>query len=327
MLIDYYLPDEILDNDYLAKEFPGWNAEKIFDKIGISKRHISGKNETALDLAYKASSNVFKNFDKSLIDFILLCTQSPDYFLPTSACILQDRLGLRTNIGAFDFNLGCSGFIYGLAVAKGLIVGGIANNVLLVTAETYSKYIHNRDKGNRSIFGDGAAAIIVSKSDKEKILDFELGTDGSGMNNLIVHNGGLRNKFNPGELDIFDEAGNIRNNNFLYMNGPEIFDFTIEQVPDLVSKTLEKNNHSMSEIDYFVFHQANKYMVNYLKEKIGIPDTKFYLNMENTGNTVSATIPIALKDCLDNRLIKSGDKVLIAGFGVGYSWGAVIIEI
>jgi 3-oxoacyl-[acyl-carrier-protein] synthase III len=322
-----YLPDYILDNKQLGEEFPEWNAEKIFEKIGITERHISGEHETALDLAFKASEKVFKEFDKDKIDFVILCTQSPDYLLPTSACILQDRLGLRKNIGAFDYNLGCSGFVYGLAIAKGLILSKIAENVLLVTAETYSKYIHKRDKANKSIFGDGAAATIISISEKLKILEFELGTDGSGMNNLIVTNGGLRNMYNPNETDIYDEGGNVRNNNCLYMNGPEIFDFTIANVPGLVNRVLEKNNLNIDTIDYVIFHQANKYMLDYLRKKIKIPADKFYQNMENTGNTVSATIPIALKDCLDKQIIKSGDKVLLVGFGVGYSYGGVVIEI
>jgi len=325
--IEYYLPENILDNSQLAREFPEWDADKIFEKIGIDQRHIAKEDETALDMAVKASEKVFSNFDRSMIDFVLLCTQSPDYFLPTSACILQDKLGLRINIGALDYNLGCSGFVYGLAVARGLISAGVAKNILLVMSETYSKFIHPKDKSNRSIFGDGAAAVIISESDKKGILEFELGTDGSGMNNLIVPNGGLRNKFNPDENDFIDENEYLRNNNCLYMNGPEIFDFTIEQVPGLVNRVLGKNNLTVETVDYVIFHQANKYMLDYLRKKIKIPAEKFYQNMEKTGNTVSATIPIALKDSIDNCVIKRGDKILLAGFGVGYSWGAVVVEI
>lgn len=325
--ISYYLPDRILDNYSLAKEFPEWNAEKISEKIGIKNRHIAADNETALDLAYKASDLVLKNIEISKIDFILLCTQSPDYYLPTSACILQDKLGLRKNIGALDFNLGCSGYIYGLALSKGLIDAQIANNILLVTAETYSKHIHPKDKSNLSIFGDAATATILSRSVQEHIFNFELGTDGSGMNNLIVKNGGLRSRFDPSLVDHFDNSGAILNSNYLYMNGPEIFNFTIENIPGLIEKTLISNNTTIEEIDYFIFHQANKFMLDYLRKKTKISENKFHNNMENTGNTVSSTIPIALKDCLDNGILKYGDKVLLAGFGVGYSWGAVIITI
>ncbi|MCP4369640.1 MAG: ketoacyl-ACP synthase III [Deltaproteobacteria bacterium] len=325
--IEYYLPDKILNNLELEHRFPDWNASKIEEKIGIRERRIAADNETALDLAYQASKKILQRIDKDSIDFILLCTQSPDYFLPTSACILQDMLGLKTTVGALDFNLGCSGFVYGLALAKGLINAGIASQVLLVTAETYSKHIHPEDRGNLSIFGDGAAATLISKTECEKILEFDFGTDGKGMNNLIVPNGSLRNRFEPSENVGLDEGGNFRVNNHLFMNGPEIFNFTIESVPLVVKNVLQKNNMVLEKIDYVIFHQANKYMLNYLRKKIKIPKEKFYNNMLFTGNTVSATIPIALKDCLDNKIVKSGDKILLIGFGVGYSWGGTIIEI
>ncbi len=316
--IEYYLPEGVLDNNSLAKEFPEWSAEKIFEKIGIMNRHITSKNETALDMAYLAAKKAIRNFDKSLIDFIILCTQSPDYFLPTGACTLQDMLELRKDIGAFDFNLGCSGYVYGLALSKSLINTGIASTVLLIMSETYSKHIHKSDKSNRSVFGDGAAASLVLSLSEEKIHEFVLGTDGSGRGNLIVKKGGMRNI----DLDYNNLA-----ENYLYMDGPEIFNFTLDIVPDLVEKTLFKNNLTLDDIDYCIFHQANKYMLEYLRKKMNIDPLKFYINMLETGNTVSATIPIALKDCLNNGIVKTGDKVLLVGFGVGYSWGATIITI
>lgn len=313
--VEYYLPKNTIDNVKLSQEFPEWEAEKILAKIGINSRHIAAENETALDLAYNASQMVLENFDRKLIDFVLLCTQSPDYFLPSSACILQDILGLRREIGAFDYNLGCSGYIYGLALAKSLIQSGLASNVLLIMAETYSKHIHSSDKSNRSIFGDGAAATIVSSTNNEQIHEFELGTDGKGSDNLIVRRGGMR----PCNTDSIE--------NYLYMNGPEIFNFTLDVIPDLVERVLLKNNLSLSSIDYCIFHQANKFILEYLRKKMRIDPGKFYLDMLQTGNTVSVTIPIALKDCYKSGLVKSGDKVLLVGFGVGYSWGATIISI
>jgi len=325
--IEYYLPHNILTNEQLENEFPEWNAEKIEEKTGIRERHVVGNDETALDLGFKAAIEVLKNYNKEKIDFLLLCTQSPDYFLPSSACILQNKLGLRTDIGAFDYNLGCSGFIYGLAMAKSFIVSGIANNILLITSETYTKHIHPNDKSNKTIFGDGAAATIIEKSEKLGILEFSLGTDGSGYKNLIVPNSGLRNRYDKYAKEIDDGSGSIRTDNNLYMNGPEIFNFTIEAVPKVVSSVLKINNTKLEEIDYVIFHQANKYMIEYLRKKIKIQKDKFYIKMLHTGNTVSATIPIALKDCLDNKIVEDGDKVLLVGFGVGYSWGATIIKI
>jgi len=325
--IEYYLPGKILTNQKLEKQFPEWNAEKIEKKTGIRERHIVKENETALDLGFKAAEKLLKNYDKEKVDFLLFCTQSTEYYLPSGACILQDKLGLRTDIGAFDYNLGCSGFVYGLAMAKSFINTGIANNVLLITSETYTKHIHLKDKSNLTIFGDGAAATIIEKSEKEGIFEFSLGTDGRGYSNLIVPTGGLRKRFNANAKEIDDGSGSIRTENNLYMNGPEIFNFTIEAVPVVVSQCLAKNKTNLEEIDYVIFHQANKYMIEYLRKKIKIPKEKFYINMLYTGNTVCATIPIALKDCLNNKIIKTGDKVLIVGFGVGYSWGATIIEI
>jgi 3-oxoacyl-[acyl-carrier-protein] synthase III len=316
--IEYYLPEGVLDNKTLAEEFPEWSAEKIFEKIGILNRHIVSKNETALDLGYHAAEKVLKDFDKSLIDFVIMCTQSPDYYLPTGACILQDKLGLRKDAGAFDFNLGCSGYIYGLALAKSLINSKIALSVLLIMSETYSKHIHKSDKSNRSIFGDGSAASLILSSDEEKIHEFVLGTDGSGRDNLIVRKGGMRN------MKI---VNNEHINDFLYMNGPEIYNFTLDVVPGLVNDVLLKHHLSIEQIDFCIFHQANKFMLEYLRKKIKIDPAKFYINMLETGNTVSATIPIALKDCLEKRIVRPGDKVLLVGFGVGYSWGATIISI
>ena len=314
--IETYLPRNIITNEYLEKTFDSFSAKKIEKKIGIRNRYIAEVDETSLDMAEKVSSKLLAHYDKSKVDFLLLCTQSPDYFLPTSACILQDRLGLSRNIGALDFNLGCSGYIYGLALAKGLISSNIAKSVLLVTSETYSKFLKDDDVANRSIFGDGAAATIIEKSKEEKILEFELGTDGSGFENLIVKNGAMRNR----KLQK-------TNDDFLYMSGPEIFNFTIENIPLVISKTLAKNNLAMEEIDYVIFHQANKFMLNYLRKKVKIPKEKFYINMTETGNTVSSTIPIALKDSIDKKVVKKGDKVLLVGFGVGYSWGGVVVEI
>ncbi|HQN17016.1 MAG TPA: ketoacyl-ACP synthase III [Bacteroidales bacterium] len=325
--INYFLPKNTISNTDLEKQFSDWDSSKIENKVGIQQRHVVGENETALDMAYEACDELLKDFNKEDIDFLLLCTQSPDYFLPTSACILQHKLGLKTNIGAFDFNLGCSGFIYGLAVAKSLICSGISKNVLLVTSETYSKHIHQGDKANISIFGDAAAATLISVSDTDKIFKFVLGTDGRGKDNLIVCNGGMRNKTEQKPIEWTDEAGNLRSNNYLFMNGPEIFNFTIENIPPVFDQILEKNHVLFDEIDYVIFHQANKYMLDYLRKKMNIPKEKFYNDILLTGNTVSSTIPIALKNCIDNRIVKEGDKLLLLGFGVGYSWGGTIIEI
>jgi 3-oxoacyl-[acyl-carrier-protein] synthase-3 len=326
MKIAYYLPDKVLTNEDLEREFDDWSASKIEEKVGIRQRHIAGPDETALDLAVKACEAVLVDQDKNTIDFILLCTQSPDYFLPTTACILQERLGLKNGCGALDFNLGCSGFIYGLALAKGLLTIGTASRILLVTAETYSKHMHPNDRANRSIFGDAAAAILLDKHDIESIGVFEMGTDGKGKDHLIVERGGMRNFNKSKESSLTDETGANHSPDHLFMNGPEIFNFTIDTIPALANTILEKNNLSFDKIDYVIFHQANKYMLEYLRKKIKIPIEKYHNNMLMTGNTVSSTIPIAIKDSADAAIIKPGDKLLLVGFGVGLSWGGVVLE-
>lgn len=317
--VEFYLPQSVLTNEDLEKLFPEWSSERIHEKVGISQRHISADNETVLDMAVKSSEKIFESYDRNKIDFILFCTQSPDYFLPTTACLLQDRLKLRKNIGAIDFNLGCSGFVYGLAFAKGLISAGIAKNILLVTSETYTKHIHPDDKGNRSIFGDASASAVVEKAENSRDYQFCLGTDGSGAENLIVKKGAFKKDFELNPEHEFNPEN-------IYMDGPEIFNFTIENIPGLVKQTLEVNGMEMDDIDHFVFHQANSFMLNYLRKKTKIPAEKFYIDMEKTGNTVSATIPIALKNMMDKGMVKEGDKILMAGFGVGYSWGGTIME-
>lgn len=324
--ISYYLPEQVVTNHDLVEEFPEWTAEKVAEKIGVSKRHISAKDEFASDLAVRATEKLFgeNNIDRSTIDFILYCTQSPDYILPTTACVLQSRLALPTSAGALDFNLGCSGFVYGLSLAKGLIAGGIAKNVLLITAETYSKHIYYKDKGNRTIFGDAAAATLVSTEGFAEIENFSLGTDGRGAENLMIKTGGTR--FNETLKDLhFDETGNPISSDHLYMNGSEIFNFTLEAVPVLVKDTLAKNNLRQDEIELFVFHQANKFMMNFLRKKIKIEESKFYYYLEEVGNTVSSTIPIALYHARQDKVLKG--NVLLAGFGVGYSWAGNILKI
>ena len=302
----YYLPENKLTNADLVRLFPEWTEEKIFSKTGISSRYVvSPDHESALTLGTRAATELLASYgiEASKVDFLLLCTQSPEYKLPSSACLLQNRLGIPTSAGALAFDHGCSGYIYGLSLAKGLIKGGMAKNVLLVTAETYSKYIAQEDKSTRTIFGDGAAATLIDVEMANKIGEFSFGTDGSGAEKLIVCDGRL------------------------FMDGPEIFNFTLDIVPKTMEDVLAKNHLTRDDIDLFVFHQANKFMLDTIRKVNGLPRDKFYVNLENTGNTVSSTIPIALKQLDDVGRLKPGMKVMLMGFGVGLSWGAAIITI
>lgn len=323
--IAYYLPVQVLTNEQIAAEFPEWSAEKVANKVGITERHISAPDETATDMAYQAAERLFaQGIDRKTIDFVLLCTQSGDYFLPSSACLLQNRLGLSTHCGALDFNLGCSGYEYGLAIAKGLILSGTAKNILLLTAETYTKYIHPKDKGNRTIFGDGASASLISTEGFAEIGEVVVGTDGSGADNLIVRSLGARHKGLLNDLRMDEEEG-IVSGDYLYMHGGNVFNFTADVVPPMVNELLQKSGVSQDDVDLWIFHQANKYMINYLRKLLDIDKEKFYLYMEHVGNTVSSTIPIAMVEA--RREGKLHGNVLLAGFGVGLSWGGVMLKI
>lgn len=325
--ISYYLPEKVVTNEDLVKEFPEWSVEKVALKVGVNSRHLAANNETAGDMAEKAARKMLDEYqiDPKSIDFLMLCTQSPDYFLPSTACILQDRLGIPTSAGAFDYNLGCSGCIYGLAMAKSLIVAGIARNVLLLTAETYNKYIHPSDKSNRSIFGDGAAACLISTEGFAEIGEFSLGSDGSGAKNLIVKTGASRQKSTTGNY-IEDEEGRRWYDDYLYMNGSNIFNFTLEVVPTMLMVVMEKNKLEKEQIDFYVFHQANKFMLDTIRKVCVLPKDKFYIDLENTGNTVSSTVLIGIKECLESGQIHSDMRVMVCGFGVGLSWGGVLLK-
>jgi len=325
--ISYFLPEIVLTNEELVAQFPEWSVDKIISKIGIVERHIAGVDETASDMAVKAAEKLIAEYsiEKNAIDYVILCTQSPDYILPTTACIIQDKLKLPTSIGAIDVNLGCSGFIFGLSIAKGLIFGGMASNVLLLTAETYSKHMHPRDKGNRTIFGDAAAATLISTDGFAEIKDFSFGTDGRGAENLIVKTGGARHKIHLDDLS-FDEYGNPKSSDFLFMDGAEILNYTLDYFPPLIVDTLLKNKLEQKDIDLFVFHQANKYIMELLRKKLKIEEGKFYRYFETVGNTVSSTIPIALKEALKDGTLFGKKTVLLAAPGLGYSWGGNILR-
>lgn len=324
--IEYVLPDAVLTNDELATEYQTWTADKILKKTGIESRHIAAAEETAADLGTLAAEKLFQSgiVKREEIDFIILVTQTPDYLLPTSSCLIQDRLGLNKNIGAFDINLGCSGYIYGLAVGKGLIDCCIAHNVLLITAETYSKHINRMDRSTRTIFGDGAAATLIGSGGIE-IGDFDLGTDGSGNELLMIPSGGAKLPKSNETSEEECSDGNTRSKDNLFMDGAGIFEFTIREVPESIERLLVKANVDKDSVDLFVFHQANKFMLDFLQRTMKIDKDRFYVNMSDIGNTVSASIPIALKRAMDDGMIDHGQKILLCGFGVGLSWGTTII--
>ena len=329
--ISYYLPEKKFSNEDFGKIFPGSLSNVNLEKLGIKERHIVGENQTASDLAVESALQLFRehNIDKNEIDFILFCAQEFDHYTPTTACLIQERLEIPTHCGALDFNLGCSGFVYGLSLAKGLIDACDCKNILLLTSSTLTKTFHPKDKNSRYIFGDGAAAtLIVNDSEGTNIGPFIFGTDGKRGDKIIVKDGGARNPITKeSTIDFEDEYGNITNNAHFFMNGTSIFNFGFKTVPKMITELLEKANLKMDQIDLFIFHQTNNFMNEMIRKKIGIPENKFVIHIENCGNTVSSTIPIALHENIKSGKAKKGQTILLAAFGTGLSWAATIIKL
>ncbi|HYW85661.1 MAG: ketoacyl-ACP synthase III [Spirochaetia bacterium] len=321
--IEYYLPEKVLTNEDLSKDFPEWSPEKILSKTGIARRHIAAPEETSVDMAVKAAEKMFARgkVKREQVDFVILCTQSPDFYLPTSACILQDRLGIPTRAGSFDMNLGCSGFIYGLALAKGLIESGSAREILLITADTYSKLLRPEDRSVRSIFSDAAAATLIRAEPdggdgSQSIGPFSFGTDGSGAGSLIARAGGFRNPYSAGQ-----------ERPFLEMDGPGVFAFGLKRVPEAIADLLQKCQLSLSCVDLFIFHQASMFMLETLRERLLIAPERFFVNIAQHGNTVSSTIPIALSDAHAQGRARPACTLVLVGFGVGLSWAAARVTL
>ncbi len=328
-----YLPEATLDNVELARLFSGWSEEKIIRKLGIERRPISAPTETSVDMAIKAAEKLLDNgsCEPEDIDFIILCTQSPDYFLPSSACLVHEALGLPKACGALDINLGCSGYVYGLSLCKGLIETGMAKHILFITSETYTKFINPLDRASRPLFSDGAAATLltaVPAKPKPPIGQFVFGTDGSGADLLIVPVGGLRNpKTAETSIEKPDGKGSVRSQEQLKMHGPGIFSFAIDRIPHTVEELLAKNGKTRADIGCYVFHQANKYMLDTLCDLCDLDSSRFFNNILERGNTVSSSIPIAMIDAWNCGMLKPDQWAMLVGFGVGLSWGGVLVRL
>jgi 3-oxoacyl-[acyl-carrier-protein] synthase-3 len=312
--VSYYLPEHVETSIDLQRDNSDWQLDAIVNKTGITRRFVSGPNETAADLVVKASASLFeRGLDRSTIDAVIFVTQSPDYTLPTTACLIQERLSLPTECLAFDVNQGCAGFVYGLAIGASLINSSVASKVLLLCGDTYTKYVGRNDRTCRPIFSDGGSAAILSRSDRAECGPFLFGTDGSGAPSLIVRNSGSR---------VADNG--LKSN--LFMSGPDVFMFTIREVPDQICRLVDIAGMTLQDVDSFFFHQASKVVLENIQRKLNIPQSKIYTNLERVGNTVSSSIPIALCDAQREGRIKKGDQLLLSGFGVGLSWGSCLLK-
>jgi 3-oxoacyl-[acyl-carrier-protein] synthase-3 len=315
--IAFHLPEAVEDNDLLQSLFPKWDMELIYRKTGIWKRHIAAPGETAADLAVVATEKLFRehDIDRDSIDFLLLCTQSPDYILPTTACLLQDRLKLPMTIGALDFNLGCSGYVYGLSLAEGLVRSGAARRILLITAETYSRYIHPTDRSLRTIFGDAAAVTLIEVGDEPSLGGFVFGTDGRGADTLLVGEGGAR----PA-ADALKPRKRKRWPSALTMDGPEIAKFALEVLPPMIERVLDAGKWTRDDVELYLMHQATFFLLDQLRARLNLSEAQMPLALNDYGNTVSCTLPLLLHDLRSDGRLKPGTRTMMVGFGVGLSW-------
>lgn len=327
--IDYFLPEKIVTNAELQELHPLWDLQKVQEKSGVHKRHIANETETAFNLACKAVEKLISSGSLNIQDIqgVIFCTQSPDYVMPSNAFLIHKHFKMAQHVWAFDYNLACSGYVYGLAIARGMIETSLAQNILLITADTYSKYIYPNDRSTSVLFGDGAAATIVSKKSSEGIIDIELASSGNEYDSFYIPAGGCRLPQSNFTKEIkTDFSGNESTLENIQMNGFAVWKFISRTVPDQINTLLKRNQLTIQDIDFFGFHQASKLTLDSLFKALMIDEAKAFTNLTNIGNTVSASIPIAIKDAEYQGKLKKGDLVLLSGFGVGLSWGSLLMR-
>ena len=323
--VSSYLPELIEKNSDIVEE-------RFSKKLGVVDRRIVADDESAGDLAFKAAEKLFAEYDidRNETDFILLCTQHPDYQMPHTSPHLQHRLGLAQTVGSMDIALGCSGYIYGLATAKGLIETGIAKKILFLTSSVYTKYINVKDTSVRPLFGDGATATWIEGVDEpaENIRAFVFGTDGSRYDRLYIPVGGSRlTPRSTPEVFEYDENKNSHSNYEVYMDGTAIAYFTLRKVPKLVDDVLAAANMTREDLDYCIFHQANEFMLKYVQQKANLENVPFHNKITHSGNLVSGSVPYAIEQVITSVDVTNLHNVLLTGFGVGLSWAGCLVDL
>ncbi len=319
----YHLGPLVESNQDLLADNPGWDLAAIEAATGIMSRRIARADQCASDLAFEAAEELFAKgrVHRSQVDALIFCTQSPDYLLPTTACLLQERLKLSSACLAFDVNMGCSAYVYGLAMAWSFLKSGLSEKVLLLNADTYSKFVSRTDRTCRPLFGDGAAATLIEGvEDEDSLGPFDLGTDGRGWNKLILRGSGTR------MIPLAGSASEVNGSNpashYLEMDGAGILMSAMSIVPKTVEALLKKAGLGKNDVDLFIFHQASKKVLDSIVRRLDLPEQKVFRWFSDIGNTVSASIPIALKQVERQGRLHRGDRIMLVGFGVGFSWAS-----
>jgi 3-oxoacyl-[acyl-carrier-protein] synthase-3 len=322
------VPKNISSNLELLKNYPVEEAEKIIKNVGIREKRFVDPDVTASDLCYKAADTLLNemNIDRSSIDMLIFLSQLPDYRIPATSPNLQDRLGLSKNTACFDISLACSGYVYALSNAFSYASQNGINRVLLLVGETFSKIVSEQDKVNAPLYGDAGTATLIEKSENNESF-FSLYSDGSGYKSIMIEAGGARcpadtNNITPIEV----EDGNIRSKNQVYMDGLEVFNFTLKVVPKSINEILSYAGKEKSQIDYFIFHQANRFMIDFFVKKLKIDTQKVPISLDTFGNVSSPTIPLTITSRL-HGLLNDNTQLLLSGFGAGLSWGAAIVNL
>ncbi len=328
--IAYALPETALTNDALKEENPDWNMQRVETRAGVRCRYVAAEWQTSLDLGLEACGRLFDAHPDlpERIDALLFCTETADHILPPNACILHGKLGLPDRVFAMDIDLGCSGYPYSLAVARGLVATGVATNVLVVNADTYSKFIPKQDMSTRVLFGDGAAASWIGGCrDNEGVIDIAYGTAGSHYDKFIIPAGGCRLPRADAQADQSNVAGgNGKPLDAIQMDGLGILSFVNAKIPPHLRELLERNQLQVSDVDLFVIHQASRMVLDSLARLLGIRPEQLFSNLSEVGNLVSASIPIALKSAWQDGRLSAGHTVVLCGFGLGLSWGSVLMR-
>jgi 3-oxoacyl-[acyl-carrier-protein] synthase III len=320
-----YLPEGQLTNEMLVEEFGGWTAERIESKTGIRVRHRAAPDEFSSDMAIRAARNLFacEGVSPEGLDLLMLVTICPDQGAPFTASTIQHQLGLPQQVGALDITLACSGYPYALTLAAGLIESGRARKIMVLTSDRFTPFTEEAEMGSKTLFGDGASATMVEAVSEGALRGGVIGltrygTDGSGVEQLIVPTSGLKG-FVGARVQTTTKPT-------LVMDGPAVFAFALKTVSKFVQDFLVEAELRVEQVDHFIFHQANLFMLEALRKKLKIPEERFVVHLAEVGNTNSSTIPIALASLQDRGQLKSGQTVVLVGFGTGYSWSAARID-
>jgi 3-oxoacyl-[acyl-carrier-protein] synthase III len=325
----YRVPKHVLTHQEIQRRYGTEVADKIAISSGIFERRVVAADECASDLAVAAAEDLIAGTGvaRDSIDLLVYATQTPDYLLPTTACLIQRRLGLRTSLAAFDVNLGCSQYVYSLAIAHAMISAGMAKRALVMTGDTVSRIIHPEDRAVVPLFGDaGTATLLEATQEPDGFRDFVLGTDGGGGDALIWPTSGLREpRTTESAVAVADSTGAVRSRDDMYMEGAKVFLFTLKTVPDLVRSLVARNSMAVDDVDLFIFHQASELIVNSAARRLGIPEHKLHFKLHDVGNSGGSTVNIALTDAWLAGRVKPGMRIVLVAFGVGLSWGASLL--